>query len=804
MRFEDLDNDGRLDLFVTNGMNHEYQSADLRDRVILAENPAERAQLTQASPVLAEANFAFRNLGGLRFKDQSESWGLNQVGVSFGAAFADFDADGDLDLVYSNFEQGATVLRNDSTDGHRITVALRGVQSNRFGVGATVRIESAAGPQIRQLVLARGYMSNGEPLLHFGLGDDEVIRRLTVTWPSGRIQSFTDLPVDRHFTITEPTDPVPSPVLPRATATQFVEVSERVQFAVKVREATRQEGAANPLMPIRFCRRGPALAVGDLNADGRDDVVLGGSWADPARALLAGSAMNFERADTVLRPAASRLDNGPILIFDATGSGTQDVLLTKAGTNLPAGSPDYQPVLYLNDHGTLKPAPSNALPQLPISAGAIAAADFNRDGRLDVFIGGRVQPGQYPLAPRSALLVNEGGRFTEATALAPGLADVGMVTAALWSDVDADGWVDLLLALEWGTLKYYRNDAGRGFEDCTTKAGFADAGTGWWTSLAAADFNGDGRPDFVAGNLGLNTPYHATPEYPALLFSGRFADGGGPRLVEAYYQAGNLYPWRTRKDLGAQIPAILRRFATNDAYARATLPEILGEAKLASARRFAATELRSGVFLSQPDGKYRFEPLPTLAQIAPLQGMAAGDFDGDGCADLYAVQNSYAFTVAGRADGGLSQLLRGDGRGKFSVVPPSESGLLVPGDAKALAVVDLDEDGWPDFLATRNNDTTLAFQNRGAAGCRSLRVALRRPGGNPTGVGARVELELADGRKQTSEVIAGSSYYSQSTAACFFGYPDTNPPRRLTVRWPDGTVTQRELTVSSSTLLVSP
>ena len=808
VRLEDLDNDGRLDLYVTNGMNREYQNADLRDRIIQAESLAERMRLMRASPALAERHLAYRNLGDLRFEEVGVAWGLNQKGVSFGAAFGDFDGDGDLDLVYANYESGVTVLRNDCDTGHSLTVALRGTQSNRFGVGATVRIESAAGPQVRQLVLARGYLSSSEPILHFGLGEDTQIKQLTVSWPSGQTQTFTDLAVDRRLTITEPSAPVarPAPPAPRP-AGQFAEVSEAAHLSVLAHEAVRQEASPQPLLPARFSRRGPALAVADLNGDGREDVLVGGTSADPARVLLANGTGQFTGAETAGLAAGALVEDGPVLVFDADGDGTNDVLVTRGGTSLPAGAPEYQPGLWLNDgHGTLRPAPAGALPPLPISVGAVAAADFDHDGRLDVFLGGRVLPGRYPLAPRSALLANRGGRFEDVTdTLAPGLREVGMVSSALWSDVDGDGWPDLLVALEWGPVKYFHNNQGQGFADWTERAGFAAAGSGWWTSLAAADFNGDGRPDYVAGNLGLNTQYQASPEHPALLFSGAFAGGGAAQLIEAYYEGGRLFPWRTRKELGAQIPGILQRYPRNDQYARATLGEILGEDRLAAARRFAATEFRSGVFLSQPDGTYRFAPLPRIAQVAPLQGIVAGDFDGDGRADIYAVQNSYGtIPSVGRFDGGLSQLLRGDGHGHFTPVPPAESGLIVPGDAKALVVLDLDGDGWPDFLITRNNDTTLAYRNQGVPGRHPLRVFLRGPAGNPTAVGARLTLELADGSTQTSEVQAGSGYYSQSSAAGCFGWPDANPPRRLRVRWPDGSTTTHDVTPQTATVILSP
>jgi hypothetical protein len=354
--------------------------------------------------------------------------------------------------------------------------------------------------------------------------------------------------------------------------------------------------------------------------------------------------------------------------------------------------------------------------------------------------------------------------------------------------------LDLLVATERGQVKCFHNEHGQKFEDWTEKAGFAAAGTGLWSSLAAADFNGDGQPDYVAGNLGLNTPYRAADDKPVAVYRGVFETGKPPLTVEGYYEGDRLYPRATHSEMGAALPSVLKRFPFTNDYAKATLSEILGSDQLTAAARWSITQLRSGVFLSQPDGTFHFEPLPRIAQIAPLQGIVAGDFDGDGHADILAVQNSDSFSqTVGRFDGGLGQFLRGDGHGHFTPVPPADCGLVVPGDTRALALIDFDADGWPDFFITRNSSPSLAWQNRGIAGHRTLEVRLRGPLANRTAIGARVTVELADGTSQTSDIAAGGGVLSQSSAILYFGYPPTHPPRHIHVRWPSGAVSDRDL-----------
>jgi hypothetical protein len=809
VRFEDLDLDGRLDIYLTNGMVREFTNADLVSRSLAAATVAERIRVMRASPVLAEHHLAFRNLGDLSFENVSAAWGLDQAGVAFGAAFGDLDGDGDLDLVFTNYDGTLTVCRNDADTGHAIEFELRGTASNRFGVGASVRLVAAHGRQLRTLTLARGYLSTSEPIVHFGLGADTLVDELTIEWPSGRRQVLRQLPADHRYTLVEPADSAPPVSRP---APLFTEVAHAANLDATNHERPTTGPELPPLVPFRFNRPGPAAACADLDGDGEDDLVVGGVAGEPGQLLSNLGGGQFIAYGSNLFQENTGVADGPILALDADADGHLDLLVTKAGIGAADGSPAYQPRLLRNDgHGRFAPAPAGMLPSLPVSVGAVAAADFEHTGRLGIFIGGRLVPGRYPQAPRSALLAWRDGRYADVTAeLAPDLAARGMVTAALWSDVDGDGWPDLLVAYDWGPVACYRNVNGRRFEDVTAKFGFAAAGSGWWSALAAADFNGDGRPDIVVGNVGLNTRYRASAASPAALYAGVTLDGSAPGLVEAAFADGHWYPLRPIDLLVHAFPSLVRRFPTVDAYAKATLEEVFPAPALAAATRLEAVELRSGVFLSQPDGAqgesgrvtYRFVPLPRLAQIAPVHGLAAGDFDGDGRADILLVGNSYApVPETGRFDGGLGWLLRGDGQGGFTPVPPAESGFIVPGDARALVVTDLNQDGWPDAFATRNNDAALAWLNHGRPGRHSFGVRLRGVPGNPTAVGARLRVELADGSSQTAEVAAGSGCLAQSGAAVFFGYPEESPPLRVRIRWPDGGETTRDFTAPPPALL---
>jgi hypothetical protein len=421
---------------------------------------------------------------------------------------------------------------------------------------------------------------------------------------------------------------------------------------------------------------------------------------------------------------------------------------------------------------------------------------------VDLFVGSRLIPGQYPLPPSSRLLRNDGGRFTEVTdELAPGLRLAGLVTSALWSDVDDDGWVDLLVTCEWGPVRLFRNEQGHLVER-TREAGLADR-LGWWNGIAAADLDHDGDIDYVVSNLGLNTRHSTTPGDPARLYYGDFAGSGTPQIIEAVLTPEGLLPVRGKSALERAIPSLHEKFPTHRSFASATLPDLLGAAALASAFKVEANTPESGVLLNDGHGRFAFRPLPRVAQTAPGFGVALADVDGDGHVDLYLVQNFFGpQRETGRMDGGVSLLLLGRGEGSFDPMWPNRSGLVVPGDGKSLTAVDWNGDGWMDFLVGVNGGEVLAFTNRGSSTGRTLTVQLQGKPGNPNAAGARVTLIFASGVRQVAEVYAGGGYRSQSSSALIFGLGAAGEARQIEVRWPDGRVTRQEVRSTGSVIRI--
>jgi hypothetical protein len=418
------------------------------------------------------------------------------------------------------------------------------------------------------------------------------------------------------------------------------------------------------------------------------------------------------------------------------------------------------------------------------------AADYDRDGDLDLFVGRRVVPTRYPVSPTSRLLRNDAkpGRvkFTDVTeSAAAGLVQTGMVTSALWSDVDGDSDVDLLVTHEWGPVKLFRNDGGRLLDD-TRKAGLADW-RGWWNGISGCDIDHDGDVDYAVTNFGLNTKYQASVGEPVVIYYGDFEDYGEFQIVEAAQVGGKLFPLRDRTSVVAAMPTLAERFKTFHDYASADLNEIYTPARLQRALKLEVNELRSGLLLNDGKGRFSFRPLPALAQISPGFGVAFCYADDDLNPDLYVVQNFLSpHRETGRMDGGLSVLLLGDGNGEFKPVWPNRSGLVIPDDAKGLATLDLNADGADDFVVSVNNGRFRMFQ-RAATGGRRLQFRLRGPKGNPTAIGAQVTVTTSVGGrllKNVAEVYAGGSYLSQSSPRITL--PVGDGAVNVLVRWPDG------------------
>lgn len=796
VKCRDFDNDGRTDVFVTNGMVNNANDSDWGikwHKLVEAGKRDEARKLVP--PQLHEANIAFRNEytpdggGSLDFANVSRSWGLDHVGISHGAAVGDLDRDGDLDIVVNNYGEPASIYENTESEANRVVVSVRGTTSNRFGIGSRVSIQTVSGIQTTILSLSRGYMSSDEPLIHFGLGNDAQIDTLKINWPSGLVQTLEELKANKHYTITEPdgkADARPVHVRPILNGL-FADVAESNNLEFRHQESDYDDFARELLLPNRLSTFGPGIAWGDADGDGDDDVYIGGAAGQSAELFRYEDGQFSSTFGQPWQEDKASEDMGALWL-DADSDGDLDLYVVSGGNECEPGDEMLRDRLYLNNgKGGFHKAPPEYLPDVADSGSVVAAGDYDHDGDLDLFVGSRLIPGRYPEAPASRLLKNESGRFSQAAADdAPGLAEAGLVTGAVWADVNHDGWSDLLVTSEWGPIRLFVNEQGQ-FSERTNKSGLGGA-TGWWNGIAGGDIDADGDIDFVATNFGLNTKYGSpTPDKPLALYFRDFDDDGKLDIVEAKADKKHgMLPVRGRSCSCAQLPHLKDKFPSFRQFASASLGDIYADRGLDEAGEYLCTELRSVVLWNDGNGHFEIRPLPFLQQIAPAFGVAITDFDADGKLDIYTTHNFYGPQVeTGRMSGGLGALLRGKGNQEFEWVRPAESGLVVPEDARAVAVCNLNGDNWPDLTIACSNGPLRVFRHVGNSN-RSLRVQLLGTRGNLRGVGARIGVTDAGGKRQIVQVSSGSGYLAQSGSDVFLGLGSEKTPRELVVVWPDG------------------
>jgi hypothetical protein len=795
VRFCDFDQDGWQDVYFTNGMSRDWFNGDMMAesaRIKKAKGPLAAQIYRYTQPKYKLKNLVFRNTGKLGFENVSQSWGLDHFGVSSGGASADFDGDGDMDLVINGFDEPLKIYRNEVSNGSCLKIKLVGRSSNRQAIGARVELfESAHGEsaiiQTRFVSSNQGFMSSSEPIVHFGTGDAKKISRLLIHWPSGATQEFTDLETNACYTITEaetsPTEKLSLAEKKSDQETIFERNDSIIPISVKHSEVEFDDFQRQPLIPNKYSQLGPGQAWGDINGDGDADCFLGGAHGAAGQLLVNEQGQLISKEQKAIQEDSAAEDMGA-LFFDADGDGDRDLYVVSGGVEDEKGSAIYQDRLYLNDgNGGFSDHTSDWLPEIRFSGSCVSAADFDRDGDLDLFVGGRIIPGEYPLAPNSMLLVNEGDRFVDQiNEVASELTNAGMVTAGLWTDVNNDGWMDLMVCYEWGPIRVFVNDQGQ-LQDDSEAAGLQQH-LGWFNSICGGDLDGDGDTDYVAGNFGLNTKYDATPEKPELLYYGNFGDRGEPRIVEAKYENGVCLPRRGLGCTSNAIPLIKTKLPTYHEFALSPLQDIY---RLEGATKFEANELESLVLINQStidSVSFSVEPLPRIAQISPIFGCALSDMNGDGNLDLFVAQNfSGPQRETGNMDGGVSMFLEGLGNGQFQPIWPSVSGVIIPEDARSLAIVDIDQNRRPDLMIGINNDAPVYLQNKLANPMKTIRLV--GPAKNVAAIGSRVQLTFADGRQQSHELYAGGGYLSQSAAEIFVA--DSDNLESIDIRWPDGT-----------------
>jgi hypothetical protein len=694
--FSDFNNDGNKDLFVTNGYVRDFNDMDFvkyQSNTLMGSNFGGKGKsakvLIEKMPPVIIPNYIYQNTGNCIFSNKIKEWGLDQNSISSGAAYADLNNDGGMDLVVNNINQKAFVYKNNTTSLNKqnewLKVKISGSPKNTFGIGAKVKVYCKGNLYYQEQFPVRGFQSSVDQVLNFGLGNHNMADSVVIIWPDDRMQKLVNVKAKQMLTVKWSDAPLKWKA-DTVKHNQYFKDIKAPGFAHK--ENDFNDFAVQALMPNYLSRQGPCLAKADINGDGREDIFVGGAKGQPCRMLIQQADGSFVYKPEPDIEKDSTRETVKALFIDVNHDGKPDLYVASGGYEFMEHDAALQDHIYINDgKGNFKSS-KDALPAMLFSKGCISAADINGDGAMDIFVGGRVIPGKYPVAPQSMLLLNDGkGHFTDATQkICPALANIGMVTDAVWVDLNGDKKPDLVVVGEWMPIKVFINHNGKLVDESSKYIKFPS--TGLWNKIYAADLNGDGKPDLVIGNIGLNTQFKMSPKEPMSICYKDFDKNGTIDPVLCYYIDGINYPAISRDDLMEQIPVLKKKFLDYAPYAVATMDDIFTPEQMKGSKTLKAETAETIYLENDGNNGFKLKKLPIEAQYTPVYAIVSIDANHDGKPDLVlAGNNAWTRIKFGRYKANHGILLLNDGKGNFKYVPQNISGFNLRDDIRSAETI---------------------------------------------------------------------------------------------------------------------